>query len=281
MTIDLSSLPAPEIVESLSYEKILAEIKSDFLIRYPEFSQVIELESDPAVKLLEVAAYRELVLRARINDAAKAVMISYANGSNLEHLSALFGVVRLENESDERLRTRAQLAPEGFSTAGPEGAYVYHTLSSSSEVADVYVDSPSPGEVRVTILSSSGDGTASDALLNNIETRLSSEDVRPITDHVSVESAEIIPYVISAVVHCYPGPSPAPVVEAVQAKITNYISTQRRLGRDITLSGIYAALHQPGVQRIDLLFPTQNIVIGKRQAGHCTALDISIGESDV
>ena len=281
MSIDLSLLPAPEAIETLSFEAILAEMKSDFVARWPDAAGTIDLESDPAIKLLEVAAYRELVLRARINDAARAVMLAHAGGADLEHLAALLGVARLTEESDARLRFRTQLALEGFSTAGPEGAYVFHALSTSAEVADVHVDSPSPGEVRVTILAAAGDGTASPELIAAVEATLTAEDVRPLTDHVTVASAEIVPYVIAAVIHCYPGPSSEPVFAAAQAKLTAYIAEQRRLGRDITLSGIYAALHQPGVQRIDLTWPTASVVIGPRQAGHCAGLDITLGATDV
>ena len=61
--IDLSRLPAPTVVEQLSYAAIF-----DALVTYlqspdvlPEFDATVE--SDPAVKLLEVFAWRELLLR--------------------------------------------------------------------------------------------------------------------------------------------------------------------------------------------------------------------------
>ena len=44
------------------------------------------VESDPAWTILEVAAYRELLLRQRINDASRAVMLAFATGADLEHL---------------------------------------------------------------------------------------------------------------------------------------------------------------------------------------------------
>ena len=63
-------------------------------------------------------------------------------------------------ESDPDFRRRIQLAPEGFSVAGPEGAYIFHALSADPGVLDACATSPSPGEVVVTVLARAGDGTA-------------------------------------------------------------------------------------------------------------------------
>ncbi len=72
--IDLSKLPAPEFVETLDYEFILAAMLDDLKTRHPNYSNV--LESDPAYKILEVAAYRELLLRHRINEEGRALLVS-------------------------------------------------------------------------------------------------------------------------------------------------------------------------------------------------------------
>ncbi|PJN94872.1 baseplate assembly protein, partial [Amaricoccus sp. HAR-UPW-R2A-40] len=92
--IDLSRLPPPDVVERLDFETILGAMKADLIARAPDLAPALALESEPAVKILEVAAYRELLLRARINDAARAVMIATATGADLDHLAALFGVAR-------------------------------------------------------------------------------------------------------------------------------------------------------------------------------------------
>ncbi len=81
--IDLSQLPAPDVVETLDFEAILAERKATLISLYPEDEQeavarTLTLESDPLVKYLEENAYREVILRQRINEAAKAGMVAYA-----------------------------------------------------------------------------------------------------------------------------------------------------------------------------------------------------------
>ena len=115
--MELSTLPAPCIVEELSSDRIFASIWKDFIASYPDFSAL--LESDPAVKLIEVAAYREMLLRNRINIAARGQLLAYAAGTDLDHLAAFYGVERLAGEGDERLRLRIQLRIKGFPT--PEG----------------------------------------------------------------------------------------------------------------------------------------------------------------
>ncbi|MCP3967439.1 MAG: hypothetical protein GY750_14680 [Lentisphaerae bacterium] len=66
--IDLSLLPAPDVIETLDYELILAGMIADLQAKAPEFSALVE--SDPAFKILEAAAYREVILRQRVNDAS-------------------------------------------------------------------------------------------------------------------------------------------------------------------------------------------------------------------
>ena len=298
--IDLSLLPAPDVIEFLSYADSLAALRADLLARAPELAQAMALESEPINKLLEVCAYRETLLRARVNDAAHAVMLAYAVGSDLDHLAAFFGISRLVIqeanpeanplipeilESDERLRLRTQLALEGYTTAGPIGAYVFHSLSASLLVKDVHVRSPEPGEVLVTVLSTQADGTPDAGLLATVSAALNAEEVRPLTDLVTVVPATITDYTIVAELLFYAGPDRAVVLEAARAAAQNYADLHHRLGHDITLSGIYAALHQPGVQNVALSIPTADIVVAvgtgssdtPAEAAYCTAITLTDG----
>lgn len=297
--IDLSQLPAPQVIEALDFETLLAERKQYMLSLWPEAEQQaiaarLELESDPLNKLLQESAYRELLLRQRINDSARAVMLAYAAGSDLDQLGANYGVQRFlidagdstaippraaVYESDADFRRRIQLSPEGYTTAGSEMSYVYHGLSADPDVLDISPVSPTPGAVTVYVLSRSGDGTASEALLGAVASALNAENVRPMTDSVTVQSASIITYSIQAQLIIYPGPDATVVLAAAQAAAEAYASTQHAMRRDVTLSGIYAALHQPGVQRVDLALPTANLVIGVGEASYCTAITLTIASS--
>ncbi|MEQ6971315.1 baseplate J/gp47 family protein, partial [Pectobacterium polaris] len=223
--IDLSQLPAPAVVEELDYEAIYTERKAMLLSLYPEdqraaVARTLTLESDPLVKLLQENAYRELLWRQRVNEAARAVMVAYAQGSDLDQLGANFSVSRLVitpaddstlpptpalMESDSDFRLRIQQSFEGLSVAGSVGAYQYHGRSADGRVADVSVISPSPASVTVSVLSREGDGSASAELVAIVTAALNGEDVRPVADRVTVQSAVIVPYEIDAMLYLYSG----------------------------------------------------------------------------
>jgi len=299
-TIDLSQLPAPNVVEALDYETLLAERKATLISLYPPEQQAaitrtLALESEPLVKLLQENAYRELILRQRINEAAKANMVAWATGADLDQLGANNGVTRLtlraaDNstlpptaavmESDDNFRMRIAAAFEGLSVAGPSGAYEYHAKSADGRVADVSATSPAPAEVVITVLSREGDGSAPADLLEIVASALNDEDVRPVADRVQVQAATIVSYRVDATLFLYPGPEAEPIRAAAEAKLLAFINAQSRLGRDIRQSALYAALHVEGVQRVELAQPAADVVLDKTQAAWCSGYSITVGGSD-
>lgn len=272
--LDLSELPAPEVVETLDFEAIFAAMLADLRLRDPVFDALVE--SDPAYKVLQVAAYRELLIRARVNDAARGLMLAFATGGNLDQIGANKGVVRLANETDSDFRKRIQLSPEGYTTAGSEGSYVFHGLSASPDVKDIQAVSPNPGEVVVYVLSRTGDGTAPAPLLATVDAALSADTVRPLTDQVTVESADVTTYAITAELTIFPGPDAEIVRAAAEAAVRAYASAVHRLGYDVTLSGLYAALHREGVQGVTLTAPTANLVAGIGEAYFANAITVTV-----
>ncbi|REE92638.1 baseplate J/gp47 family protein [Cupriavidus plantarum] len=293
--IDLSRLPAPDVVEVIDFEALFAQRKAFYIGLYPADQQpdiirTLALESEPIVKLLQEQCYREITLRQRINDAARAVMLAYAKGADLEQLGALFEVARLTltpadpvndlpavMEDDEDLRKRIQLAPQGFSVAGPSGSYRSHALGADGRVLDAMATSPAPCEVLVTVLSREGDGSADEELCQAVEAALSADDVRPLTDLVTVESAEIVPYSVRARIYTFPGPDSSVVLTEARTKLDAYVAETHRIGREVTLSGLYAALHVDGAERVELLEPLASVPATNTQAPHCIAIDIAYG----
>lgn len=299
-TIDLSQLPPPVVVEPLDFETLFNERKEAFIALYPEDEQdvirrTLSLESEPITMLLEENCYRELLLRQRVNEAARAVMVAYSVGSDLDQLAANFNVERLTitpeddsvvppvpavMESDADLRVRTPQAFEGLSVAGPTAAYEFFGLSADGRVADVSAVSPTPACVTISVLSREGDGTASQELIDIVANALNGEEVRPVADRVTVQAAEIVPYEIDATLYIYPGPESEPIRQASEQKLQTYIADQRRLGRDIRLSAIYAALHVEGVQRVELAQPLADMVLNDSQASNCTGYTITVGGYD-
>lgn len=286
--IDLSRLAAPNVVEALDFETILAAMLADLRARDTAFSALVE--SDPAYKILEVAAYRELLIRQRVNDAANAVMLAFAAGADLDHIGANYGVERLlitpaddttipptvaVYETDEDFRARIQLSPEAYTTAGSEGSYVYHGLAADGDVKDVQAVSPEPGDVTVYVLSRTSDGTASPELLATVNDALNGEKVRPMTDRVTVMSASVNTYTIEAELIMYPGPDPEVVRQTAIDAVTAYAQAQHRIGYDVTRSGIFAALHQPGVQNVILTEPAADLVMDEGETSYCTNITVT------
>ena len=252
---DLASLPTPAVIEPLAFETVFTELQAEFQSRYPDYSAL--LASDPAVKLLEVAAYREVLLRNRINAAAKASLLAFATGSDLDHLAAFYGVARLNSESDEALRLRTRQRIIGFANAGGAAHYRYWALSASPEVADVEVDSPEPGRVRISVLAKGEEQTVSDAVLNAVRAVVLRDDIRVLTDTVEVVPAELMPVMVHARLWLYPD-APLETLSAIHAVFLSSVAVHAGLGWDLTRSWIIGALQRPGVHKIELLSPSRN-----------------------
>lgn len=283
--IDLSKLPAPNVIEALSYEQIYAERKHDLIAKWPleeqrEIAELLEIESEPLTKLLQENAYRELILRQRINDAARSVFAAYAKGSDLDNLLILLGVERQEGESDKELLARALLAPQAFSTAGPTNAYKYHALSAHPEVLDVAVDRPVAGTVRISVLGREQSGTPSNQALTAVESALNEDDVRPLSDTVLVEPAEIQAYRIHARLRISTGAASEPIQQVAQQAANDYAQAQHRLGGEIRFSGLYAALHQAGVRTVELLEPKAELESSPRIAPYCLSVKVEVAHDD-
>lgn len=293
--IDLSRLPSPDLIETIDLEALLAMLKAKFVWLHneeerAEIAATLELESEPITRLLQLLAYREMILRQRVNDAARRVMLAYAVDGDLDHLAALFNIkrhtitpadpvrgTRAVMESNADLRARTQLAPRGFSVAGPEGAYVSLARNAHAHVLDASASSPAPCEVRVTVLSRVGDGTADPALVDAVAAALRADDVRPLTDKVSVLGAEIMKYAVSARLVFFSGPDRTVALAEANKAMKRYTDAMHRLGMEVTLDGLYAAARAPGVQKVILESPVASITPTKQQAPYCTRIDLVDG----
>lgn len=296
-TIDLSQLPSPQIIEPLDFETILVDVKAVMIAAFPADQQAsvaaaLSLESEPLNVIAQAMAYRELLLRRRINEGAAACMLSHAEGTDLDNLAANLDTERLTitpetdtsdavMESDEALRLRAQSAFEGMSVAGPSAAYEYFARSASGKVADARATSPAPAEVLIAVLSTDGDGTASPELLAAVTAAVNDEEVRPLGDRVTVRSADIVDYSIDAELFLYPGPESEPIINAAMASLRGFLAdNDKKIGRDVARSAISASLHVQGVQRVVLRSPSTDLQISDTQAARNIGYTVENGGTD-
>ncbi|MBV7548316.1 baseplate J/gp47 family protein [Pseudomonas sp. PDM26] len=291
MTMELAALPPPQVLEDLDFEEVYQEKLEAFRLSMGD-NWSAELESDPVLKLIEQAAYGALQNRARVNDAGKALLLAHAERADLDHLAANVNLQRLVIqagdpstvpptpqvlEEDDALRERVQLSYEGLTTAGPRNSYILHARNASGLVADATAESPSPAVVVVTVLSLDGSGAASPELLEQVRLHLNDEDVRPVADRLTVQSAVVIDYRIAAVL--YPqasGPENEAYLAESEKRLSEWINPRRRLGMEVARSGVDAQLHVPGIARVELLGWT-DIKPSKAEAAYCTGYSVTLG----
>lgn len=295
--INLSKLPVPDAVIPPNLSTIFTNWLEYLRLQDPEFDALVE--SDPVYKQGEANAYYLLMAYQRVNDAVRAVLLASARGSNLDQLGANLEVERLmidpgdptaippiepTYENDDVFRERIQLSWSKLSVAGPRNAYRYFSRSADADVLDAEAYGPSthgePGRVKVYVLSRTGNGAAPSKLVDIVDRALSADDVRPLTDYVTVESAVIAPYNITAVLEVPEGPDRQTVYDLALSTLENYVSLAHRVGNQIPISAIYAALHQPGVARVVLDDPGDDISPAAGVAPWCQSFHVSMTEAD-
>ncbi len=290
MTIDITALPPPPVIETLAFEAILADIKADFLGRYPDAAATIDLESDPINKLMQTLAYRELLWRARSNDEARALLLAFSTGADLDHIGATYyQEARLTitpanpatvpptaavMEQDDDYRQRLAMKPESWSTAGPTGAYEWHARSASGLVKDAKATSPQPGTTQVFILSRTGNGAPDAGLLATVAAALNAEDTRPLSEEVIVSAATLVNYTLDITPTLWAGPTAEPALPAMLAALQKFAEAKHKLKTDIDKSAIDAAAHVPGVKSIEIHTPLASIVCSAGQAPYCTGITL-------
>ncbi len=290
--INLSDLPVPDAIvvpdASVIFGAWLARLRE----LDPEFDALVE--SDPAYKQGEVTAFQLTLAFQRVNDAVRAVFLASAQKADLDQIGAAFNVERMEivpanpdavpptdavMEEDDAFRERIQLSWSQLNTAGARNAYRFHARSADEDVLDADAYGPEEhgraGEVDVYVLSREGDGTASEALLDVVSTWLNSDEVRPLTDFVTVKSAIINDYSVTAELEIPDGPDAGEVLENAKAALLSYTRLANRINGMVPLSAIYAALQQTGVARVILTSPRADIEPATGTAPRCTAINVT------
>lgn len=291
-TIDMSLLPPPDFVETPLFTDVKAGLLAELQTLSPSFNAL--LESDPAMKLLEIVAYQKIIVTARVNQGALAVLLAFSKGADLTQLGANLDCERLlitpanpdaippqpaVYESDDEYRHRIQLSWYARNTAGSTNAYNYFALSSDSDVLSAQAYGPpvtQPGYVDVYVLSRTGDGVPPPSLLDIVDAALSPDDVRPLTDFVTVKPASNLNYAVEAVIIAGLGPDQNVLLNGAQADLETYAAAQHKIGATAALSGIYDAIHRDGTERVILVSPTTDIIAGVGQAPYCTGIKLSV-----
>ncbi|MDW7550206.1 baseplate assembly protein [Pseudoalteromonas peptidolytica] len=262
-TIDLTTLPAPNILEPLDFESLFQARKQRFIELAPEYSDALTLESSPLAICLQVESYRELLLRQRVNEAAAANLLATSKGADLEHLGAFYGVSRLPNEQDETLRMRIRNSTIASSTAGSAAHYRHQAIEAAPGlIKDVSVQSPGDGLVVVTVLAKLD--VDAEQVLAQVKKRLFDDSVKMLTDTLEVNLAEPVLVEVNAELYLNTHASELIVDKLKHTLQENWLQATT-LGWDLTPSWLHAQLHGTGVRHIELLTPTQLIDVAAHQ----------------
>ncbi|MEP8771214.1 baseplate J/gp47 family protein [Enterobacter bugandensis] len=290
--INLSALAVPDAIVVPDAADIFTRWLARLRELDPEFDALVE--SDPAYKHGEINAYLLTLAFQRVNDAVRAVFLASARGADLDQIGAGFNVSRLVinpgdpdavppvdpvYEDDDAFRERIQLSWAQLNTAGARNAYRFHAKSADNDVLDADAYGPEthnrPGEVDVYVLSRTGNGEASTGLTEKVMNKLSADEVRPLTDYVSVKSATIVSYAVTAELDIPDGPDAQTVLEHAISTLTSYTQLSHRINGLVPLSAIYAALQQPGVSRVRLISPVADLEAAAGQAPWCSAINVT------
>lgn len=265
--LDLSRLPPFQLIDA-DYETIIDERLAGLARRLEDAGidyDVGGLQSDPLVIDQQESAYREQLVRQALNDAGWGMTLAGATGPQLDQLAATYfadiGVRRLAGEDDDRFKRRISLAPEAKSP-GSLGGYEYRALSVSLGVSDALALNhasgvTSPGEIRIQLVfAPDADGPA---LLAAVRADILDRDRRPASDEVTILAATPVVYDVAATIYVPRGPDPELVRAEALRRLGAYAEERRRAGRLVALSGLDAALHAPGAERVQRSSPAADV----------------------
>lgn len=215
---------------------------------------------------------------------------------------AAFPPVQAELEDDDDLRLRYFLAPHAPAagsrlqyrreamTLGERAAvtveapsagtlvvtYVFADDGYAAQVKDANGRQSAPGAVTVTVLGREGDGTPSAELLAAVQEHFARDDVRPETDLVTVQAAEIVDYQISAVIYIGQGPDAKLAKAAAESALAAYAAARHALGAYVDPSRIAYELHAAGAERLELLSPAAAVECLAHQAPYCSSIAVEV-----
>lgn len=247
MTINLNQLPPPKVVEELSFESLVAEHKQALLDRQPSVANVINLESEPLVKQLEVFSYREMLIRQRINQAARSNLLAYAQDTDLDHKGAFYDLARLPNENDDRYRQRIQYRIAALAGNGTPEQYRLIAMTASQNVRDSNVYLISPGMVGLVLWCV--DANLSVITKEAVVAALSAPNAKPIGIQVVVRVAVQKTIDITATLY-RDEIAPSNIVQYARNALVDSLREYAKLGRNISKSWITGVLQQPGINRV-------------------------------
>lgn len=270
--VDISNLPEPNFIE-----RNVQNVTHTLIAEYERLAGKPLYPAQADRVFIDVIAYREMLIRNAINEAGKQNLIAFANGVMLDYLGDFFGVARLDGETDTQLRTRIRLAPESYATTGSRQAYIYHTLSTSSEIIDAQAVRGDNGNIYLYVHTAAG--TASQALLDAVLVNTSDEKKRPLSDRVHVSSSIAKDFALTVKISPLATANAQSILATAISKANAYVAALKtKLGKDVVPSQIIDALSGDGVWQVQVVSPSAAIIVTPYEWANCTAVNVSLAK---
>ena len=281
--LDLSRLRrlSPSLIRALDYEAILDERRAMLVAKFAAGGvdyDVGALETDSAMIVEQVDAYRELLDRQAVNDGFRACLPAFAKGADLDHLVLRAGLLRLDGEADDDLLMR-YFASFSAPSAGSADAYVFQSKTAFSSAVDIAVLGPEthgqPGLVDVVVVPPAG-GVVSDAGLAAIRAACNGKRSRPLTDVVSVQSAVIVPYSVAITAVLPAGPDPSMARTEILAGLAEITSARYHAGGRVPVAALAAPAYDAGAAIVAVASPAADIAPDPYAAPWCVGVAVTI-----
>jgi phage-related baseplate assembly protein len=318
--INLAELGRMLVLESISSEKILLDRLARFKALWMQYDppngaqyDVDQLEFDPIKITQENSTFFEMALRDRVNQAARAVTLAYAVGTDLDAIASRYpgGVPRLDtnndgipDERDDRYRRRVWFSPNVLSPHGTAESYVFWALTADPTLRDASATTiEGTGKVFITLMAESGSlmdmvwtrtsdlqtgvllSTKAEPVVKPTPTLQQIIDVRKyildearrgLTDEINTYGPKITPVMYKCRIWLFPNVSAELAVTAVETAMTELLERQRWIGYDHSRMEIDAALAQVGVHHAIIDEPHKDVMVDDRGVVQVNSVNIQI-----
>ena len=174
-------------------------------------------------------------------------------------------------EDDLSLRTRIFYAPQGYSVAGPEGAYQFWVREFSQAIEGVGITSPKPGKVEICLTLTGGE-LPPPAYLERLMEYLYSK--RPLTDQLTLKAPEVVEFDLDMTYYINRSDTnrELEIRAAVEAAVQQYLSWQEStIGRDLNPDKLVALVIAAGAKRLEVRQPVKQVIAAGQIFKHSRA----------
>lgn len=181
-----------------------------------------------------------------------------------------------DTESDDDFAERIFDARNIYSTTGSKNSYIYYTKSFSTLIDDVVVTNPKDAEIYIYILMKDRE-QATPPFLETLKNYLDNDEIRPLTDNITVQNVVRVPYDIDVSYAIYETDT-AKLTEidaAVTAAVEKYKEWQsEKIGRDINNQKLISLMIAAGAAKVTVTTP-DNTRVTPEQIAYCNSTNIT------